>query len=181
MYVYIYIYSVCKWRQPMEQYPSTWLWRGGAVGCSELPPLCTTAFPWVLPDACVRSDNEGSLSARLPAVPACMAPTHPFSDLRQAEGAEPFLTRGPASSSSCSLSCRGCSWASSVQTGSQVPSGVNPGATSLDNKNRELVCFRTLTNAFSSLFSLHFRRTGQEMNDTKETLLTKGSLTCNSD
>ena len=111
------------------------------VGCSELPPLCTAAFPWVLPDALVRSNDEGSLPARLPAVPACMAPTHPFSYLLQAERAEPFLTRGPASSSSCSLSCRGCSRASSVQTGSQIPSGINPGATSLANKSRELVCF----------------------------------------
>lgn len=67
---------------------------GWAVGCSELPPLCTTAFPWVLPDALVRSDNDGSLLARLPAVPACMAPTHPFSYLLQAERAEPFLARG---------------------------------------------------------------------------------------
>lgn len=114
---------------------------GWLVGCCEFPPLCAAAFPWVLPDALVRSDNEGSQPARLPAVPACMAPTHPFSYLLQAECAKPFLARGPATSSSCSLSCRGCSWASSAQMGSQVPSGINPGVTSLDNKNRELVCF----------------------------------------
>lgn len=52
---------------------------GWAVGCRELRPLCAAAFPWVLPGALVRSDNERSLPARLPAVPACMAPTHPFS------------------------------------------------------------------------------------------------------
>lgn len=63
--------------------------RDGALGCGELPPLCAAAFPWLLPDALVRSRNEGSLPAHLPAAPACMAPTLPFSYLLQAACAEP--------------------------------------------------------------------------------------------
>lgn len=59
----------------------------------------------------VRSNNKGSLPARLLAVPARMTLTLPFSYVLQAGCAEPFLTWGPASSSSCSPSCRGCSWA----------------------------------------------------------------------
>lgn len=66
--------------------------------------------------------------------------------------------------------------------GSQVPAGISPGATPLYNKNRELIRLQSLTNPFSSLFFfLCFRRRGQEMNDMKETLLPKGSVTCNSD
>lgn len=75
-----------------------WWWDAVSFLLSALLP-----FP-----GCCLMQYEGSLPARLPAVPPCLALTHPFSCLPKC--AKLFLTWGLASSSLCSPSSWGSSY-----------------------------------------------------------------------